>query len=386
MRTRDSTQPKYFHLEKELNTAVSSAYQVTLSYEFEDPAWDTFLAETPDGHHVQTSLWAQVKALIGWRAARLVVTRRKRIVAGVQLLIRSLPLAGAIGYAPKGPLFAVDDPVLPKLVINAIHHLARIERIQYLAIQPPSNGKIVAQQLAALGFRPSPLELTPTATVLIDLSQDLEDLLAQMRKKTRQYIRYGLRTEVTVREGSESDLGTFYRLVTATSQRQNFVPESEEYFTKMWRVLSPHGYIKLFLAECAGEAVSAQLIIPFGNTVIYKRVGWSGQYGNLRPNEVLHWTVIKWAKDQGFRYVDLEGIELEAATALMQNKPLPDALRQTPTHFKLGFGGQVTIFPGACDYVYSPFLRWAYTSIFPRIADWPVMAKVTNAVQGRNRG
>ncbi len=48
----------------------------------------------------------------------------------------------------------------------------------------------------------------------------------------------------------------------------------------------------------------------------------------------------------------------------------PDSLKQTPTFFKLGFGGRVALFPEAYDYVYNPLLRWTYAAVFPRIAGW----------------
>jgi hypothetical protein len=48
-------------------TVVSVDYEVKTSDVTQDPAWDAFLAAVPGGHHVQTGLWSQVKALIGLR-------------------------------------------------------------------------------------------------------------------------------------------------------------------------------------------------------------------------------------------------------------------------------------------------------------------------------
>jgi len=126
-----------------------------------------------------------------------------------------------------------------------------------------------------------------TATVLIDLTMDLDDILAQMRKKTRYCIRRGLRERITVREGTERDLHTFYRLGVATSRRHGFFPFPEAYFAEMRHVFASYGYIRLFLAEYEDEAVSAQVVLPFGDTVLAKHGGWSGHHGHRRPNEVL---------------------------------------------------------------------------------------------------
>lgn len=356
--------------------ASTTDYQVRISDELEEPDWDAFLEKTPGGHHVQTSLWAQVKALLGWRALRILVTQGEQIIAGAQLLMRPLPLAGVVAHIPKGPVFASNEPVLAEIIIKELHQVAKTYRIQYLIVQPPNNGQDMARRLPGLGFRPSPIRAAPTATVLIDLTNDLDDILSRINKATRRHIRRGLREGIIVREGTYSDLDTFYSLLTATSQRCQFSPEPREYFRQMWRIFRPHGYVRLFLAEHEGEAISAHWVIVFGNTLISKKSGWSGRHTRRRPNEVLEWEVIKWAKAQNYHYYDFEGIKPEAARAILQGGSLPKSFSQTATSFKLKFSGQVTLFPETYDYVYNPLLRWAYSKIFSKVANWPVMKKV----------
>src|SRR5437867_1763664 len=138
---------------------------------------------------------------------------------------------------------------------------------------------------AGRGFRPTWLEPQPAHAVLIDLSRSLDELLAGMKGKTRYNLRLGQRKGITVREGTESDLDTFHRLLVATSQRQGFSIQSRSYFAEMWRIFAPPGHLKLFMAEYEGEAISAALTIPFGDTVTYKRGAWSGRQSNVHANE-----------------------------------------------------------------------------------------------------
>jgi lipid II:glycine glycyltransferase (peptidoglycan interpeptide bridge formation enzyme) len=359
----------------------NAGYQVRISHGTEDPEWDAFLVHTPGGHHVQTSLWAQVKALLGWRAVRVVVTQGERIVAGVQMLMRPLWLFGSIGYVPKGPLFASQDPLVSRLVVDELERVARAHRSQYLIVQPPCEVGALSNRLLRKGFEPSSTHVAPVATVAIDLVKDLDDILAQMKAGTRRNVRLSQRRGITVREGAAGDLPAFHRLLVATGQRQGFSPYPEEYFTEMWRVLDPSGYVRLFVAEYAGEAVSALLLIPFGDTAIYKKGAWSGRHGDRRPNEALHWTAIQWAKSQGYRYYDFEGINPEAARAIASGEPLPDFLTQTVTRFKLGFGGQLFLYPGPYDYVCNPVLRWAYTTLYRKIANWPITKSTLNRLR-----
>jgi lipid II:glycine glycyltransferase (peptidoglycan interpeptide bridge formation enzyme) len=378
---REDIQPARLDRSQGVRAVLNAGYQVRVSDETEDPDWDAFLAHTPGGHHVQTSLWAQVKALLGWRAVRVVVTQGDQIAAGAQMLLRPLSLVGSIGYVPKGPLVASRDPLVARLVIDELEQVARAHRSQYVVVQPPCNAEIIGDQLLRRGFEPSSTQVAPVATVMVDLAQDLDDILAHMKAGTRRNVRLGQRKGITVREGTPHDLPAFHRLLVATGQRQGFSAYPEEYFAEMWRVLGPHGYVRLLLAEYAGEAVSAVLLIPFGDTVIYKKGAWSGQHGNRRPNEALHWTAITWAKAQGYRYYDFEGIDAQAARAIMEGESLPEGLAHTVTRFKLGFGGQVVLCPEPYEFIYNRALRWTYAAVYRKIANWSVMENVLNRLR-----
>lgn len=362
---------------------MTANYQVQISNKVEDREWDTFLARTTGGHHVQTSLWAQVKAQLGWKVARLIVRCDGRIVAGAQVLLRSVPMVGTYGYLSKAPIFGGDDPVLFELVIRELKKLVKVYRIRNLILQPPDNGQDFEKILLEWGFLLSPDKLGLSATVVLDLAQDLDKLLAQMKSKTRYNIRLGRRKGISVREGTEHDIGAFYQMLTATGQRQGFVSNSEDYYAHLWRILEPHGYCKLFLAEYEGEPVSGQLALTFGDTVLYKRGAWSGRYGNLRPNEVMHWSAIEWAKSQGYRYYDFEGIDPDVAKKLIHSEPIPNSATQSVTRFKIGFGGKIMLLPETYSYIDSPLLKWSYRKGYPKIAGWQVTKKAVTWVRSR---
>lgn len=340
-------------------------YQLRISSEFADPAWDTFLSETSGGQYVQSSLWAQVKAINGWRVERVTVTQQGRIVAGAQLLLRPLPAIGAVGYLPRGPIFAVADPTLTNLVMNALLDSAKRCRCQIMLVQPPGNGERLAAQLPDWNFRPSSKIVAPAYTLLLDLRQKVEAILKRMNRQTRYNTRLGPRRGLVIREGTKDDLPAFYRLLTMTGQRQNFDVSSEEYYANMWQAFGSGDHIALFLAEYEGEVVSAQLAIAFGNTVINKMTAWSGLYGNLKPNEALMWAAIQWAKAQSRDYYDFGGMSSKIANALLLGEPLTERMKASVSSFKLGFGGEVFVYPKAYMYVGNPMLRWFHAKWAP---------------------
>lgn len=357
--------------------------QVRISDEINAPDWDAFLTSVPGGHHVQTSLWGQVKSLLGWRSIRIVATHQGQIMAGAQLLLRSMPFIGTVAYLTKGPVCALGDISVAELIIDDVCRFSRARHVQLLAIQPPDNGHAMSQMLSTRGFHPSSLELAPTATVLIDLAPDLNDILAQMKRQTRQNIRRGERQGISIHEGTKDDLHDFYELYKATSQRQEFPVYPEEYYARMWQVFEPHGYIKLLLAKYGTEVVSALLLVPFGNTVIAKILGWSGLHGDCRPNEAVFWASIQWAKSHGYLCYDFEGINPIGAKAVLNGKTLPESLRHSPDFFKLGFGGQVVLYPEAYNRVSNPIMSWFYRKASPKIGGHSIPSKLMDRLRKR---
>jgi peptidoglycan pentaglycine glycine transferase (the first glycine) len=346
---------------------MKADYRVKISDQMQDPEWDAFVVSAAGGHHVQTGLWAEVKALLGWRVKRIVVTDRGRIVAGAQLLVRPQSFIGTVAYLTKGPVSVSEDVELPELVIDEVCRISRACRARLLAIQPPNNGQTMAGLLSDRGFQPSSLELAPTASILLDLTPNLDQILARMKRQTRQNIRRSERQGIRVYEGTERDLDTFYDLYVATSRRQRFPVYPKDYYARMWQVFEAHGYIKLLLAKYEAETVSALLIVPFGNTVIAKILGWSGLYADRRPNEAVFWSSIEWASSHGYSCFDFEGIDPMGAKAVLKGESLPESLQHSPDFFKLGFGGQVVLYPEAYDRIHNPILRWAYRKASPRI-------------------
>jgi peptidoglycan pentaglycine glycine transferase (the first glycine) len=339
-------------------------YEVRLSDEPIDPEWDAFVSSLPYGHHVQTSLWGQVKNALGYRTMRVIVSEDGRIVAGGQLLVRQLVPFVSIAYMPKGPIFPTWDPALVRITIDELKRVAQTNHFLVVALQPPNNDLEFKALLANHGFRRSWLELAPTATIFLDLTQDTQEILGQMKRQTHQNIRRSEREGITTREGTEADLPAFYQLHLTTSQRQRFTPYPEEYFARMWQVFSRQGLISLIMAEYQSAPVSALLLIAFGNTVIPKTLGWSGEHGKRRPNDAVFWASIQWAKTHGYHYFDMEGIDREGAELTLSGQPLPEALRHTPDFFKLGYGGSVTLLPQSCYFVPSFLWRWPYHKIF----------------------
>jgi lipid II:glycine glycyltransferase (peptidoglycan interpeptide bridge formation enzyme) len=336
--------------------SLTGNYQVTISTQAHHAEWDQFVENIPGGNHVQTSAWAMLKEMHSWQSVRVILSGNQGIAAGAQLLVKCLPVYGKIAYITHGPVIGTDVPLQD--VMHMIDVAMQAAGIDLLFMIPSHHQDAFVDHLHAIGLIPHNIPLTPRATTIINLEPDLETILQNMKSKTRYNIRYAERKGITVTDGGRDRLASFYEMLQKTGERNAFTPESLEYYEKMFDLFTDHSHLRLLFAEYENQPVSAVLLIAFGDTVVYKRGGWSGEHGNLRPNEALHWHAIQWAKANGFRYYDLEGISEDAAVAALAGEEIPDEALNSYSRFKLGFGGEVVILPKTYVYARNPFIRW----------------------------
>jgi len=362
-------------------TEAESIYSVRVSDVPMDDAWDAFLLAAPGGAHLQTTMWGRIKSCAGWDASRVIVTDPDgAICGGAQLLSRPLALRRRIGYVTKGPVVGRDDPALARLVLAQLKELAADRNVSHLTVQPPNDGPDFASPLAASGFAMTEFEVAPTASVQIDLTSTEDEILSRMKKNHRRYIRHGLRQGMEGRRGTREDLEIFYRLLTATAERQGFTPFPFTYLEKMWDVLYPGGHVEVFVVDYQGTPVSSQVAIGFGDTVITKNSGWSGEYSSLAPNHVLEWTTMMWAKSAGYRIYDLEGVDVDAARIIVSGGDLSPELRRRPFFWKLGFGGQVVVFPSPQVHITNPILRTLH-GLLPLASRLPLTGRMIERIR-----
>lgn len=323
-----------------------------------DAAWDDFVARIPGGDHAQASGWGETKRASGLEVVRLVARRSGAIVGGAQILIRQLPMVGSFGYVPRGPVLEPGDVATAEVVVSGLRRVAGQRRIRHLVVQPARYDGWLAERLPAWGLAPSALAVAPTATVVLDLSSEGDDLMEAMSRSTRKHIRRAGRSGVQLRNGTASDLPVFYELLAASAARHGFRVFSLDYYESMWRALHDDGNLALFLAEVDGEAVSAHLAVTFGDVFVSKVSAWSGRHGDLRPNELLEWHVISAAQAAGFSFYDFEGFDRSAAELIHAGRG--EQPQRSADTFKLKFGGSVVLLPEAYDYFPSALLRHTY--------------------------
>jgi peptidoglycan pentaglycine glycine transferase (the first glycine) len=363
-----------------------SGYPVRISNAPDDPAWDDFVEKEPSSAFQQTSGWGRARAFVGWQRIRVVISDGARVVAGVQMLLRALPAGGRVGLVSRGPVVPEDRPDLVKLVFDEMMAMGRRSRVRCLVVHAPRGSDWMGRELRLRGLRPSAFEFDYTATVCVDLQPNLDEILGQMRKHTRQRIRTAAKKgQVTIRRGSEADLSIFSRVKDVHATRLGYDRKSEDYYAELWRALAPRDHVALFIAEYEDEPISVQLCVPFGDTCYEIEHAWSGEHGKLGPNELLEWEIIRWAKSKGLRIVDQVGFQRSAAEAMLAGEETPSQLRSADC-FKLAFSHHLELLPEGYDYLYNPVLRLAYRSIPRKMLTSTSMSSLVRRLRMRAQG
>lgn len=99
--------------------------------------------------------------------------------------------------------------------------------------------------------------ILPANTVVVDLSQSEDEILARMRPKTRYNIRLSLRKGVEVRSVGRAGLLTWYDLYTETAMRNGLNLNGFEYFHSMLASRM----------ECVNPDVNVQLLVAYYDNI-----------------------------------------------------------------------------------------------------------------------
>jgi len=363
--------------------------------------WNHLLLEMPDPHLLQTRQWAELKSRYGWKPHFLVWIRIKDGVrvarlgegeenyspegqpaAAALVLEKRLPLGMRVMYVPKGPLLENwDKAELRARVIGDLVDFAREAGAVVIKIDPDVTvgtgvpggeksreyevGEGVKKTLIENGWDFSPDQVQYRNTVLIDLTPEEEDLLMNMKSKTRYNIRLAGRKGVTVRTGDESDLDRLYTMYAKTSVRGGFTIRDQGYYRDLWKIFLPtpqtgpdDPVAEPLIAEVDGEPVAGAMMFRFGKTAYYLHGMSRSKHREKMPTYLIQWESIRWARQAGCEIYDMWG----APDQFHREDPMWGVYR-----FKRGFGGEVRRTIGAWDYPIRPFLYQAYTRVWPEV-------------------
>jgi lipid II:glycine glycyltransferase (peptidoglycan interpeptide bridge formation enzyme) len=376
--------------------------------------WNAHIAALPGAHILQTWEWGKVKSQFGWQPHYLFWIQKQSqidlvinqhvgdlknstIVGAALVLHRKIMIGGfshrmGIIYIPKGPLLDWTNTPLRQRVLQDLGLFAQKHSAIFIKIDPDIevgigvpgvNGSIespsgvhLAHELIAAGWQFSDEQIQFRNTVLIDLRPSEEDLLANMKQKTRYNVNLAMRKGIVVRIGKKTDINMLFKMYAETSIRDDFVIRNERYYQEIWNIFI-HNHqpdsleqpiAEALIAEVDGNPVAGVIIFRFAGKAWYFYGMSTLAHRDKMPNYLLQWEAIKHAKAVNCTIYDLWG----APDEFVESDPLWGVYR-----FKEGLGGTVHRYLGAWDLPMNRMLYRLYSKTLPGLLD--IMRK-----QGKN--
>lgn len=211
------------------------------------------------------------------------------------------------------------------------------------------------------------------ATVLLDLSQELGDILAHMKSKTRYNIGLGKKKGLVIKDNVSID--EFYKLYQITSQRNHIAIHKKEYYQKVFETLGndDDSEVHCYGAEFQKKLIAIIVVVYYRGKDKHRKATYlygasSDEQRALMPSYALQWHALKEAKEKGCGVYDMFGIPHYAK----QGHRMFGIYK-----FKIGFGGAVVFRLGAYDIISKDvsyrmvhFLRYKLFILSEKIRHW----------------
>jgi lipid II:glycine glycyltransferase (peptidoglycan interpeptide bridge formation enzyme) len=390
--------------------------------------WNKFIAENNSESFLQSWEWGEFQSKIGRKVWRIGIANddlsdenRTKVssikyqvssdnLVAVALIVKyDLPFGRSYLYCPRGPV--VDESGIMNyesgifdILFSEIKKIAKKEKSLFLKIDPPIEmnyeSGIMNQELSrdrvcnpfqiflkqvrkkmklqnkrnwlqtsSRIMRKSSSEIQPRDTLILDITKSEEELLKDMKQKTRYNIRLAGKKELRItnyelrtdnKKVFKEKFEKFWDLIKETSRRDKFVSHSKDYYWKMFESLN-NNYSKnvilrrddeesrsythktvvqnytalnsgsfdslslaqddstrignnsnliarLYLTEYDNKIIAANLVLFFGDMAVYLHGASSNEYRNVMAPYLLQWRQILDAKKAGCKKYDFWGI------------------------------------------------------------------------------
>lgn len=299
-------------------------------------------------HPLQSWQWGEARKKTGTEIVRIGGYEGDSLKEAVTMSCHPLPkLSNKVGYIPRS-VWPSEE------LLQFLKEYALQNSVFFIKFEPDiakSPDLKISQKL-----RKSPHPLFPAWTQKLDLTKPEEELMKQLKSKTRYNVRYAEKSGVSVFENSTDEgFEQFSKLYFDTVRRQTYYGHNESYHRRVWQAMK-HGVAHILIAEYRNEPLAAYELFLFDNKLYYPYGGSSDSHRNLMASNLLMWEAIRFGKRMGATEFDMWG-----------SLP-PDYDRSKSwagfTRFKEGYGTEFYEFQGSYDLVINQIIYSVYSALY----------------------
>ncbi len=336
---------------------------ITVQVATDEHAWEAFIRSERFRPFLQSWTMGEVYRSVGQEPVRLEAREGNEIVGICQAIV--VPARrGRHLMVQYGPILRSDSALEP--LLEALKDVARKQKCSFIRMSPFWEEKDALAASLQQGTLPSPLHLLSEYTWYIPLRlPDLwesgkegstvrteEDILADLRKTTRNLVRRAEKEGVTVAASADpmKDLDIYFELQEETFKRHKFVPYRASFIRAQVKHFAPLGQAFVYIARYQGEPVAASVHMSYGGVTSYHHGASTHRHAKIPASYLLQWTAIREALHRGDSIYNFWGIaprrQNENGDEVIINPKHPFA---GVTTFKTGFGGKPLPLIHCCD-------------------------------------
>jgi len=332
--------------------------KITVKEINEKNIWEDFTLNYPNSNFLQSFNWGEFHKALGKKIKRIGIFEEEKLV-GAMLCIAEKAKRATYLTVPGGPLINWDKKQCVDIFRKTLQELAKKEGASFVRVRPQIlETKDNSNLFMNLGFKNAPMHLHAELTHQLDLTNNKDLLLADMRKTTRYEIKKAINLGIKIIiSQSLDDIDEFYKLQSETAKRQGFVEFSKKFLKEQFAAFAKDNQVILYTAFLNKVKLAQAIIIFYGEEADY-HYGASTIEGRKYPGAYLiQWEAIKEAKKRGMKRYNFWGVA---------PKEQKDHRFYGVSIFKRGFGGQDVEYMHARDLIVNPLaykINWAVETI-----------------------
>lgn len=194
---------------------------------------------------------------------------------------------------------------IPKLLLES----EKFHRGSFCYLVSPPN--YPRQKLAEGGY-----QSVEGLTSIVDIEKDENVLFGAIEKRAQKSIKKAIKSGVNVVEGTIANFSEFYLNYKSLYELINEKRESKlfilpgSFCKRIWEELPKLNHAFTLVGRMGDKVTNSSIQLCYKDTVYAWLLGTNHEYREFKVDSLLYWTLIKWAKDRHYKFVDLCGIDI----------------------------------------------------------------------------
>jgi CelD/BcsL family acetyltransferase involved in cellulose biosynthesis len=286
-------------------TASSPDLSVIETNPRNDPRWESFLLDHPNGSIYHHPAWLEaLEREYGQKGHYFICENASGRVLAILPMLQTRGLPFGLGGALAGRRFSSlpRTPVAGPLSIDPRATAALLqEAVQRVNRSPRVRLQLKTQERELDGLVDGVVGAPWRLTYILQLPARSEKPFRISNSHHRAIVKWAInkaeRVGVHVRPAeTKAELGAWYRLYLDTMRRNVVPPRPYRFFVALWELLRPLGLMQLLLAEQESmgqrRIIAGAIFLTLGKTASYSFSGSGLGDASLRPNDLIIWQAI----------------------------------------------------------------------------------------------